>query len=99
MDRLYLAGAPLILQVLQGVSETVRSVMVIGHNPGLHELATSLLGPKHSPGDASARRLVDEFPTGALAVFTVPPHWRELSAAGGCRLERFLTPNDLPEPS
>jgi phosphohistidine phosphatase len=96
MDRLYLAGAPLILQIVRGVSETVRSVMVIGHNPGLHELATLLLGPTPQSGDAGLRRLMQEFPTGALAVFTVPQHWRELSEAGGCRLERFLCPSDLP---
>ena len=34
MDSLYLADAPQLLKALQEVPETVRSVMVVGHNPG-----------------------------------------------------------------
>jgi phosphohistidine phosphatase len=44
LDALYLASARSMLEVLQDVAETVRSVMVIGHNPGLHELAMILVG-------------------------------------------------------
>ena len=95
MDLLYLATAATILQVLQGVSETVRSVMVIGHNPGLHDLAILLLGEQAKVRESAARRLYGEFPTGALAVFTVPQHWRELGQGGGARLDRFLNPRDL----
>jgi phosphohistidine phosphatase len=104
MDRLYLATAGVILQVLQGVSDTVRSAMVIGHNPGLHDLATQLLGAQAAPAGSAAQWLAAGFPTGALAVFTVPPQWRELGRAWGgpgessrCRLDRFLRPSELPE--
>ena len=41
MEALYLATAPQLLEVLHGASETVRSVMLIGHNPGMHELAVA----------------------------------------------------------
>jgi phosphohistidine phosphatase len=63
LDSLYLASAGQMLAILQGVNETVRSLMVIGHNPGMHELAVLLSGaPPHrrlsdrSPGRVRHRR-------------------------------------------
>lgn len=94
MDALYLATAPELLRILNGVAETARSVMIIGHNPGLHELAVMLTGGARDPADA--RRLAEGYPTGALAEFSVPGPWRSL-AAGGARLHRFLCPRDLPQ--
>lgn len=97
MDRLYLATAPQMLTILRGVAETVRSVMVVGHNPGLHDLALSLTGAHAmSSNRHMTRRLAEGFPAGALAEFTVASHWRDLDAGGG-RLVRFLCPKDLPE--
>ena len=40
MDSLYLAPVSLLMEGLRKVPETVRSALVIGHNPGLHELAS-----------------------------------------------------------
>jgi len=50
VDVLYLAAAPQLLEVLHGVAETVRSVMLIGHNPGMHELALLLVGARGTAG-------------------------------------------------
>ncbi len=94
MDALYLATAPELLKILNGVAETARSVMVIGHNPGLHELAVYLMGSARDAGDA--KRLAEGYPTGALAEFSIPGPWGTLSAGGG-RLHRFLCPRDLPQ--
>lgn len=94
MDALYLATAPQILKVLNGVAETARSVMVIGHNPGLHELAVQLAGTARDPADA--RRLAEGFPTGAMAEFVIPGAWRAL-APGAAQLHRFVCPRDLPQ--
>ena len=71
-----------------------QSVMVIGHNPGLHDLAVQLAGGARDPGDA--RRLAEGFPTGALAEFVIPGAWRTLGPGGG-RLHRFVCPRDLPQ--
>jgi phosphohistidine phosphatase len=92
MDVLYLATATQLLGVVRDVGETVRSVMVIGHNPGMHEFGASLAG-RSSVSDA-ADRLLAGFPTGALAEFAIASRWRQLSAGGG-QLVRFLTPRDL----
>jgi phosphohistidine phosphatase len=96
MDALYLATAPQMLAVLNGMAETVRSVLLIGHNPGLHELARLLAGSARDPADAA--RLADKYPTAALAEFAVPGPWRTLGP-GGARLIRFLCPRDLPLPA
>jgi phosphohistidine phosphatase len=95
MDTLYLADRAGLFAILRGVAETARSVMLIGHNPGLHELALALAGPL-DPASAAMHRLGKGYPTCALAEFTVPGPWRELGP-GAARLVRFVTPRDLPE--
>ena len=92
LDSLYLASEAELLATLREVAETVRGVLVIGHNPGLHALARGLAG---AADGAAARRLADRYPTAALAEFAIPGPWRQL---GGARLIRFLTPEDLPLP-
>ncbi len=94
LDALYLAGAGQLLQVLNGVAETARSVLLVGHNPGMHELALMLAGS--SAAAADLKRLEAGYPTGALAEFGIIGPWWSLGAGGG-RLLRFLAPRDLPE--
>jgi phosphohistidine phosphatase len=97
MDALYLAPAGQLLEVLNGVAETARSVMLIGHNPGLHELAQVLVGEASMTlTNPDLRRLAEGFPTGALTEFSIAGPWASLAAGGG-RLLRFLAPRDLPE--
>ena len=97
MDALYLASAPQLLAVLRGTAETARSVLLVGHNPGLHDLAMLLVGPQvMATGAPATRRLAEGYPTGALAEFAVAGSWRSLGEGGG-RLLRFLCPRDLPE--
>jgi phosphohistidine phosphatase len=95
MASLYLADPIQLMAALHGVAETVRSVLLIGHNPGLHDLAVCLAGPRTMAGDTeTARALAAGFPTGALAEFVVAGSWWELRQGGG-RLVRFLTPRML----
>jgi phosphohistidine phosphatase len=92
LDSLYLANQMQMIAALHGVAETVRSVLLIGHNPGLHDLATALAGRRG--GSEAERALADGFPTGALAEFVVAGSWWDLRE-GGARLVRFLTPRML----
>lgn len=95
MDSLYLATPMQLTAALHGVAETVRSVLLIGHNPGLHDLALSLAGPGVTQsGSENERALAAGFPTGALAEFVVAGSWWDLREGGG-RLVRFLTPRML----
>jgi len=90
-DQLYLTNAETLLDCLRKVSTSAKAVLMIGHNPGLHELALTLAGR----GDAkSLTRLEDKFPTAALAILSFPEtSWRDVGATAGC-LEAFITPRD-----
>jgi phosphohistidine phosphatase len=95
VETLYLASVQQLLGILHGVSETVRSLMLIGHNPGMHELTVLLAGSRPQPGSGEmALQLAAGFPTGTLAEFAVAGPWSQLDAGGG-QLVRFLTPRDL----
>lgn len=85
---LYLAAPAAILARLRRVEPEIEAVMVIGHNPGLHELAIDLA--KH--GDEALRAaLRSKFPTGALAVYAVEHDWSALKP-GAARLVDYRTP-------
>jgi phosphohistidine phosphatase len=90
LDELYLASVTRLLVTLREVTETVRTVLLIGHNPGMHELATTLTDPRASP-ERLVRAVREGFPTTALAVFSTLFPWSRLDMGGG-RLIRFLTP-------
>lgn len=91
-DRLYAAKPDAILRVLRDVEAGTRSVLVVGHNPGLHELAIRLI----ASGDLDNReRLREKFPTAALAVIDFAVNsWAKLHPHSG-RLERFVVPRML----
>lgn len=96
LDSLYLASTPAILSAIREVGATARSVMVVGHNPGMHDLAMLLVGAQAASFDnPDVRRLAEGFPSGALAEFTVTVPWQALDEGAG-RLARFLCPRDLP---
>ncbi|MFN0184685.1 MAG: SixA phosphatase family protein [Aquabacterium sp.] len=92
MDALYLASPEQMLQAINSITETVRSVLILGHNPGMHDLAVRLAGT----GEALIRhRLGEGFPSGALVEFSIASSWASLQE-GDARLLRFVTPRDLP---
>ncbi len=94
-DALYLASAARILELLRKVADPVRSVLVIGHNPGLQELAMLLVGADAKvAGGKDARRLAKTFPTGALAEFALSAPWSRIGEGAG-QLTRFVTPREL----
>jgi len=92
VETLYLATSPQILAVLRDVPETVRSVLLIGHNPGMHDAAQALM--TNMPPTDSSGRLAATFPTAALAEFAIPGPWARVGPGAG-RLIRFLTPREL----
>jgi phosphohistidine phosphatase len=91
-DALYLAKAPQILERLRKIPDLTHAVLVIGHNPGLQELAILLTGEMAE--DARARRMAEAFPTGALAEFSLDCSWSRIGRGLG-RLARFVTPREL----
>lgn len=91
-DGIYDASPERLFALLAAAGSDAASVMIVGHNPGLHELALALV----ATGDIDRREQLREgFPTSALAVldFTVKD-WRDLHPQSG-RLELFISPKML----
>jgi len=89
---LYLASEDALQERLQALAEDVRTVLLIGHNDGIGQLAAILggRGPR-----AALAALREKYPTGAFAVLRFPSGpWRAL-AAGSCELAAFVRPRDL----
>jgi phosphohistidine phosphatase len=92
---LYMASAPQIMELLREIPDTAHAVLLIGHNPGLQELAILLLdGDDQATKDALGRRLADAYPTGALAQFALDCSWSRIGRGAG-RLTRFVVPREL----
>jgi phosphohistidine phosphatase len=91
-DRIYNASPQIILQAIKDTGSKTNTLLVIGHNPGLQELAAMLI----ASGDIDAReRLGEEFPTSALAAISFATEdWSGVHSRGG-RLEHFVTPKWL----
>lgn len=68
--------------------------MIVGHNPGLHELALRLIGG----GDAKGRAaLADNLPTSGLAVIDFAVENWECAAFGSGQLKRLVSPKLLKQ--
>jgi phosphohistidine phosphatase len=90
-DELYLASERDLRGRIQEVDDDVSSLMLIGHNPGIAELALQLATRGHPEALADMRR---KFPTAALAELTVhAQRWRHF--ARGCELASFVTAKQL----
>jgi phosphohistidine phosphatase len=94
---LYGADPAQLLQVLRDASASDPArLMLVGHNPGMHELALALA----RSGDAAGRRaLADNLPTSGLAVFDFDiDDWTEVAFRRG-RLTVFVSPKLLKQAS
>lgn len=88
-DGLYAASFDGLLARVREVPETVSSVMLIGHNPGLHELGMAL----SAAGD-ELERLVEKFPTAALATLAIEKTWSQLGPTDAT-LAAYVVPKQL----
>lgn len=88
---LYLCRADAMVARLREIPDEFGSVVVVGHNPCLHEVALWLGGVDDGRAMADLRV---KFPTAALATFEVEASWAKLGP-DRARLERFVTPRGL----
>jgi phosphohistidine phosphatase len=90
-EAIYHAEGDELLDRLRRVPSGIASVLLVGHNPGLQDLAVELVGS----GDPGLReRLVTKFPTAALASIEVPGEWHELTW-GAATLVAVVVPREL----
>lgn len=87
--RIYNAKAESLLSVIRDTPSAARNLLLIGHNPGLAELAGHLTG--HGDRFAFAR-IKTKYPTCGLAILDFPVEsWAGVAKARG-KLDRFVTP-------
>jgi phosphohistidine phosphatase len=95
-QALYLAEWPALLASLQSAATGDTPLLMIGHNPGLEQLAIALTAqPQDLVERAQLEKLERKFPTAALAVLDFnEPHWEAVKPGTG-RLTDFVRPRDI----
>ncbi len=81
-----------ILEVIRAVEPGVRTLLLVGHNPGMEDLAALLA--KTGEGEA-LERMAEKFPTGGLAVIDLAVEGWDAISAGTGFLERFVMPRSI----
>jgi phosphohistidine phosphatase len=93
--ELYGADVSQLLETIRNASVSdLKRLMLVGHNPGMHELAFALAGS----GDAVGREaLADNLPTAGLAILDFDiDDWTDVRIRRG-RLELFVSPKLLKQ--
>jgi phosphohistidine phosphatase len=93
LPELYGADAAQLLQSIREASvHDPKRLMLVGHNPGMHELALSVVGA----GDEAGRKaLADNLPTAGLAIYDFAvDDWNDVAFRRG-RLVLFVSPKLL----
>ena len=102
-DRVYEASAEQLLDLARHARPPAKTLLIVGHAPGIPELALMLAGaPAPADGDAGSGavppavvdRVRAKFPTGAVAVLELTGAWAGLGP-GSARLTGFVTPRDV----
>ena len=92
LETIYDATSHDVFAAIVDTPKTVHGLLIVGHNPSLHELAQMLI----ASGDIDAReRLREKLPTSGLVIIDfVFDDWSKLHPQSG-RLERFVSPKTL----
>lgn len=84
-SRLYLAPAQAILDVIREAEESLQHLVVVGHNPGLHEFCDRML----------ARASVPRMPTCTAVIMALPHEYWGLADWQEAQLIAYVTPKAL----
>jgi phosphohistidine phosphatase len=91
--RIYLASSATLMDVLRDQSDEYKSIMMVGHNPGMEDLVFDIV-----PDDGSSplRDVVwEKYPTAAIARLELDiDSWADIDRKCG-RLTLFIRPRDL----
>ena len=88
--RLYAADPGTLLEVLKEHPKKPKTLMIVGHNPGLELLFEHLCKDLPVPADGKL------LPTATLAVLDMPDHWQDLGS-GSAGLVSITRPRQLRE--
>jgi len=88
---IYLAETETLIDLVRGAPAEARRLMIVGHNPGMHEVVLALTeGPRELRDEVASK-----FPTAALAEISFDvDDWTDITLGSG-RLRSFVKPRDL----
>ena len=82
-DKLYFGDATNIIKGLRELDESLKNILIVGHNPTLHYLVELL-----------TNKPIDRFTTCNLAIISYDGEWISLSPQQ-CRLKSLIKPKEL----
>jgi phosphohistidine phosphatase len=88
LREIYHAWVPELLTMIREVPDEIRTLLVLGHAPGIPDLVEHLCVRTESP---DWTQMDSKFPTSGLAVVNVPGPWGELGK-GRAELASFVVP-------
>ena len=89
-ERLYGATPGTLIAEINQVTDEIATLLVIGHEPTMSQVALGLADPDRSDR-AAADQISIKYPTSAIAVLRVPGSWSALEL-GGAELTSFHVP-------
>lgn len=89
-DRIYEASPGQLIALLREIPDEIDTVLLVGHNPGMHALATIL--PTAADSDTRTRLSRTGFPPAAVAVLTLTTPWTAIEPTTA-DLVGFWTPH------
>ena len=100
--RVYMASATALLELIRRAPPATKTLLIVGHVPGVPELALALAAPvPRATGDAErdavramSEHMAAKFPTAAIAVPEFSCSWDQL-APGSAHLATFVAPRDV----
>jgi phosphohistidine phosphatase len=90
VERLYGATPGTVVEEINGVSDDVSTLLVVGHEPTISEVAIILAGADGTD-TVALERISAKFPTSAIAVLRVPGQWEQVEP-GSAALVDFHVP-------
>jgi phosphohistidine phosphatase len=87
-DLLYGADIGILRDILERISPCVKTLLIIGHNPGLAQFARFLVDGQNAP--------LRHFPAPCLAEIHFSPGDWIAAGAGGGQLDRFMNFSCVP---
>lgn len=90
--RVYLAPVSALIEIVQHIDDGRDHLLIIGHNPGLENLALVLT---HDDGNGLRGEIAIKYPTAALTQISLPvERWSQVDEGVGT-IARFIRPRDL----
>lgn len=91
--RIYLASAVTLMEVVQETPDSIETLIMCGHNPGMEDLV--LMAVPDSRDDPLRDLVEEKYPTAAIATLEFPvDRWEDI-AARTARFASFVRPRDL----